>query len=56
MSRCLENISKMRKPLIWDLVKDTERFQFLPEDQVKHIVINMAVTVKNQGQEDIWKV
>ena len=44
----------MRKPLIWDLVKDTERFQFLSDDQVEHVVINMAVI--QQGQEGIWKV
>ena len=43
----------MRKPLVWDLVKDTERFQFLSADQVEHIVINMAVT--QQGQDGIWK-
>ena len=43
----------MRKPLIWDLVKDTERFQFLPADQVEHVVIDMTLT--QQGQEGIWK-
>ena len=43
----------MRKPLIWDLVKETKRFQFLPADQVEHVVINMAVT--HQGEEGIWK-
>ena len=43
----------MRKPLIWDLVKDTARFQFLSADQVEHIVINMALT--HQGEEGIWK-
>ena len=43
----------MHKPLIWDLVKDTERFQFLFADQVKHVVVNMAVT--HEEQDGIWK-
>ena len=44
----------MRKPLIWDLVKDSRRFQFLSDAQVEHVVISMAVS--NQGQEGIWQV
>ena len=43
----------MRKPLIWDLVKDTRRFQFLPDDKVEHVVIDMTVTY--QAQHGIWK-
>ena len=43
----------MQKPLIWDLVKDNERFQFLSADQVKHIVINM--TVSHEKQDGIWE-
>ena len=43
----------MRKPLIWDLVKNSKRFQFLPANQVEHIEINMSVT--QQGQDGIWK-
>ena len=43
----------MQKPLIWDLVKDTERFQFVSADQVKHIVINM--TVSHEEQDGIWE-
>ena len=43
----------MRKPLIWDLVKDTMRFQFLPEDKVEHVVIDMTVTY--QEQQGIWE-
>ena len=50
---CLTNISQMQKPLIWDLVKNTERFQFLSADQVKHIVINM--TVSYEKQDGIWE-
>ena len=42
----------MRKPLIWDLVKDSRRFQFLADAQVEHVVISMAVS--HQGQEGIW--
>ena len=43
----------MRKPLIWDLVKNSKRFQFLPANQVEHIEINMSVT--QQGEDGIWK-
>ena len=43
----------MRKPLIWDLVKDTRRFQFLSDDKVEHVVIDMTVTY--QEQQGIWK-
>ena len=51
----LPNISEMHKPLVWDLVKDTERFQFLPADQVEHVVINMVVTQQDhQGLDGIW--
>ena len=49
----LTNICKMRKPLIWDLVKNSKRFQFLPANQVEHIEINMSVT--QQGDDGIWK-
>ena len=45
--------NKMRKPLIWDLVKDTKRFQFLSADQVEHVVIDMTLT--HQTEEGIWK-
>ena len=56
MSRCLTNVSgKMHKPLIWDLVKDTARFQFMSADQVEHVVIDMAVKVTEKAQGDIWK-
>ena len=43
----------MHKPLIWDLVGDTERFQFLSAHQVEHVVINMAVT--HEEEAGIWK-
>ena len=46
-------IKSKSKPLIWDLVKDTERFQFVSADQVKHIVINM--TVSHEEQDGIWE-
>ena len=46
-------LSKMRKPLIWEVVRDTRRFQFLSEDQVEHVVIDMTVTDKTE--EGIWK-
>ena len=44
----------MQKALIWDLVKDSRRFQFLSDAQVEHVVISMAVS--HQGQEGIWQV
>ena len=42
----------MSKPLVWELVKDSERFQFLSPDQVKHVVVDM--TVVKEGEEGIW--
>ena len=42
----------MRKPLIWELVRDTERFQFISGEKVEHIVINM--TSLDKIQDDIW--
>ena len=42
----------MSKPLIWELVKDSERFQFLSPDQVEHVVIDMMVV--QEGEEGIW--
>ena len=43
---------KIRKPLIWELVRDTERFQFMSGEKVEHIVINM--TSLDKIQDDIW--
>ena len=42
----------MRKPLIWELVKDSERFQFISKEKVENIVINM--TSLDEVQDDIW--
>ena len=42
----------MRKPLIWELIKDSERFQFISKEKVEHIVINM--TSLDEVQDDIW--
>ena len=42
----------MSKPLVWELVKDSERFQFLSPDQVKHVVVDMMVV--QEGEEGIW--
>ena len=42
----------MEKPLIWELVRDTERFQFLAGERVEHIVIQMPPL--EQAEDDIW--
>ena len=42
----------MRKPLIWELIKDSERFQFISKEKVENIVINM--TSLDEVQDDIW--
>ena len=42
----------MKKPLIWELVRDTERFQFMAGERVEHVVINM--TSMDEIQDDIW--
>ena len=45
---------KMKKPLIWELVRDTERFQFMSGERVEHVVIKM--TSLDKIQDDIWWV
>lgn len=44
----------MSKPLVWELVKDSQRFQFLSADRVEHVVVNMNVV--QEGEEGIWWV
>ena len=43
---------QMKKPLIWSLVKHQERFEFLSDERVEHIIINMTSLEQTQG--DIW--
>ena len=43
---------EMKKPLIWELVRDTPRFQFMSGERVEHVVINM--TSLDKIQDDIW--
>ena len=45
-------VFEMKKPLIWELVRDTERFQFMSGATVEHVVINM--TALDRIQDDIW--
>ena len=42
----------MEKPLVWDLVRHTERFQFMSGVRVEHIVIQMPT--QDQDKDDIW--
>ena len=43
---------QMRKPLVWDLVRETERFRFLSAGQVQQVVISQAGS--EEKPEDIW--
>ena len=33
---------KMRKPMMWSMLKNTKRFRFVPRYKVQHIAIGMA--------------
>jgi hypothetical protein len=49
---------RVRKPLLWEHVKASERFQFVPTSKVVHIVIDDATTqraVQARGT-DIWSM
>ena len=43
---------QMRKPLVWDLVAETERFRFLSAGQVQQVVISQAGS--EEKPDDIW--
>ena len=47
---------QVEKPLMWDEVKATERFSFLDDDKVVHVVVDDVDAVRQDKSKNIWSM
>ena len=47
---------QVEKPLMWDEVKATERFSFLDDDKVVHVVVDDVDAMNQDKSKNIWSM